>query len=230
MTILTDLREFFFPRICAVCGKKLTLTEEGVCVACLQHLPYTRLQDAADNSMEKCFWGRFPIERAFSLFYFEKGGAVADLLHAMKYHGQKQLCRSMGKLIGAELAGTSFFCDIDYLIPVPLFPTRQKQRGYNQSRLLSDGISLLTGIPVREKFLIRLRNNATQTHKSSFGRWENVEGLFSITPGTFNQLENKHILLVDDVLTTGATLVSCADAFAGITGIRISVVTLAWAK
>lgn len=135
----------------------------------------------------------------------------------------------MGEYMAGELCDSGFFEGIDYLLPVPLFSSRLRQRGYNQSELLARGISCVTGIPLCTDAVVRSRNNATQTHKSGYARWQNVDRLFLSTPHAAN-LHDKHILLVDDVLTTGATLVACADALLGVENIKISVLTLAWAR
>lgn len=229
MTIWTDLKEFFFPRWCLVCGRKLLCEEPAVCVSCMSGLPRTGLMNTPGNEMEQLFWGLVPLERASSLFFYTKGGAVAQLLYAMKYHGRRQLCRQMGELIVEEIGPSGFFDGIDYLVPVPLHRSRLRKRGYNQSEWLARGISLKTRIPVCTTALGRERNNKTQTHFSSYERWENTLSLFSPAPEAI-QLEGKHILLIDDVLTTGATLVACASALSGVKNLRISVLTLAWAK
>lgn len=229
MNIWTDLRDFFFPRLCVACGKRLLKGEEGLCLSCSSSLPYTYIYNKEGNEMEQCFWGRFPIVRASSLFYYTKGGNVARVLYAMKYHNRKRLCVKMGEWLGHALHPSGFFEGIDCLLPVPLFRSRQRERGYNQSELLAQGIARKTHLPLCNNALYRVRNNATQTHKSGYARWQNVQGLFRLTPGA-GCLKGKHILLVDDVLTTGATLVACADALSTIEGIRISIVTLAWAK
>ena len=194
MNLWTDIVEFFFPRLCLSCGRKLLLAEEGLCISCLAGLPY-----------------------------------VALILYAMKYHGRKKLCRNMGRLMAGELLVSGFFEGIDYLLPVPLYRSRLCQRGYNQSELLARGVSEVTGISLCTDAIVRSRNNATQTHKSGYARWKNVEGLFQPTVNA-PKLEGKHILLVDDVLTTGATLIACADALSELKSIRISVLTLAWAR
>lgn len=228
MSILTDIREFFFPRLCVTCGARLLQDEKGLCLRCAIDLPYTHLYNTG-NEMEKCFWGRFPIERASALLYYAKKGKVADILHAMKYYGQRRLCVEMGRQMAEELIPHHFFDGIDYIIPVPLHRSRLRSRGYNQSELLAQGISGKTGIPLLIDAIVRTRNNATQTHKGRYARWENAKELFCKSKKC-PDIEGKHVLLIDDVLTTGATLISCADAIADIPQIRISILTLAWAK
>lgn len=229
MNILKDIRDFFFPRTCACCGKLLSSQEEGVCISCMASLPATGILNTPENEMERRFWGIYPIERATSLYYYARGGAVASILHGMKYHGRKRLCRQMGRIMGAELMGTGFFDGIDFIIPVPLHKNRMRERGYNQSELLARGISEITSIPVLTDVMRRIHNNATQTHKSAFERWENTEGLFGVMEKA-TLLSGKHILLIDDVLTTGATISACLDAMKIVNSVRVSVITLAWTK
>lgn len=229
MGILTDIREFFFPRICLGCGKRLMKEERGMCITCMSDLPFTCLDGKLGNAMEQVFWGRFPVERASALFYYAKEGNVARILYAMKYHGQRHLCIDMGRMMARELEHTSFFDNIDYLLPVPLSKARLRKRGYNQSEMLAQGISFKTGIPIFKNGLRRTFNNPTQTHKSQLDRWDNVDHLFQLLPAT-SALQGKHVLLIDDVLTTGATLTACADALSGVKDIRFSVLTLAWAR
>lgn len=230
MNLLNDIRDFFFPRTCIICEEQLKSAETGICVFCSSSLPHTGLLNTPNNEMEKYFWGRFNIERASSLFIYEKGGVVAKILHAMKYHGRKDVCVLMGEALAAELSPHGFFESIDCILPVPLHKKRYRQRGYNQSEQLAIGISRKTNIPVYTNLILRERNNETQTKKGSYARWENVKGLFMKSPSATSFLHKKHILLVDDVLTTGATLIACADALSDIESIRISVVTLALAK
>lgn len=229
MTIWNDLCNFFFPRQCLGCGKKLLLREEALCLQCLSELPKTHFLNTPGNEMECRLWAHPNIRRASSLYLYEKGGKVSRILHGMKYHHQPRLCQQMGRLLAAELLPTGFFEGIDFLVPVPLHPARQRQRGYNQSELLCRGISLLTGIPVRTDLLQRIHNNTTQTHKSSSERWQNTQGLFAATQPP-HPLQNKHLLLVDDVFTTGATLSACITALTSQESIHISIATLAYAK
>lgn len=228
-TLLNDIKDFFFPRHCVCCGRKLLAGEQIVCLSCLVDLPQTHIGGEAGSTLEKSFWGCFPIERAASLFYYRKGGKVAQILYAMKYHGHQSACRQMGKEMAYEFRNHRFFDGIDCIVPVPLHEERLRQRGYNQSELLAQGISAVTSIPVCADAVRRVHNNSTQTHKSGYERWNNVSGLFALT-GSGEQLRGKHILVVDDVLTTGATIVSCCDALSSVEGIHISVATLAWAR
>ena len=229
MTILTDLRDLFFPRMCIGCGRKLLKGEEGLCLRCMSDLPYTHLLNTPSNEMECRLWASPRVCRASSLFYYTKGGTVSRILQGMKYQHRANLCRQMGRLIASELQSSGFFDGIDFLIPVPLHPARLRQRGYNQSELLAQGIAERTGIPVVTDALVRVHNNATQTHKSSSERWQNAKNLFAPTEKV-GKLKNKHLLFVDDVFTTGATLGSCIAALATVEDIQASVVTLAYAK
>lgn len=214
-----------FPPRCVVCGTLLGEGEEGICMKCNMVMPRTNFHRQADNSVEQMFWGRFRLERATSYFFYQKGSAFRNILYQLKYYGRQNLGRVMGRFVAAELALSDFFAGIDMIVPVPLHPRRQLMRGYNQSQRIAEGLSAVTGIPVNTGLVVRIRNTQTQTHKSSYERWENMEGVFSLLrPQLF---AGKHILIVDDVLTTGATVTACADAFAGVEGIRISVLTLA---
>lgn len=229
MITISDLRDFFFPRWCPACSAKLLHTEKTLCFSCMAGLPKARLGNTPGNEMEQMFWGIIPIERASTLYLYTKGGSVAQILYAMKYHGRKDVCRQMGILLADELLPSGFFDGIDGLVPVPLHPKRLRKRGYNQSEQLAQGISARTSIPVYSRAVCRVHNNQTQTHKSGYERWVNTETLFQPTPEAA-RLAGKHLLLIDDVLTTGATLSACADALLKNTDARISILTLAWAK
>lgn len=230
MSLWNDIVELFFPRLCPVCGKKLLPDEAGICTGCLLRLPYTGIGNTPGNALEQCFWGLFPIERASALFLYDKDSPYARLLHDMKYHHQPRLCREMGRLMAHSWKASGFFEGIDFLVPVPLHPQRQRERGYNQSEELARGLSLVTGIPVCTTAVLRVRNNYSQTRKSASERWANTDTLFRATPAAAPLLAGKHILLLDDVTTTGATLTACADALREIPHIRLSVASLAWSN
>lgn len=224
-----DIRDFLFPRECLVCGKILLPSERSVCVCCLASLPHTGFHyTPADNLVARSFWGKFPVEKATSCFYYHKGGDVSRVLHALKYRGRKEVGQVLGRYAARLLQPAGFFEDIDVLLPVPLHPAREKVRGYNQSLQIAQGIASVTGLPIDTSSLHRTHNNLTQTHNSRFERWQNAQGLFRVTDAA--PLQGKHVLLIDDVLTTGATLVACADALNGIPGLHISVLTLAVAQ
>jgi len=218
----------FYPHYCAVCGERLHEGEKALCLRCNMDLPRTNLHLVRDNQVEKLFFGKIPIERATAFYYYQSGNVFERIVRKIKYQGRKDLAVDMGKMMAMELAPSDFFEGIDMLVPIPLHPSRQRQRGYNQSERLAYGISAVTGIGVRNDVVVRIKHTDTQTHKSAQQRYENMQGVFSIGVSDLT-LRGKHILLVDDVLTTSATLTACADALKHIEGIRFSVLTLALA-
>ena len=182
---------------------------------CNINLPRTDYHLRKDNPVEKLFWGKFPLERATSFFFYRKGSDFRQVLHQLKYGGQKEIGAIMGRYMASELQASDFFHGVDVIIPIPLHKKKQQIRGYNQSEWISRGIMAVTGIPV-------------DTQKAALERWENVDGIFELHRSEY--LAGKHILIVDDVLTTGATTVACASRLAEIEGVRISVLTLAMAE
>ena len=228
MSIWTDLWKLFFPQCCLVCGKTLLEGEEYLCFHCLSNMPRTHLYLHKDNEMEKELWGKFPIERASAYLYYSKGGDVKKLLTDLKYRGNADLGCFLGRCMTREMLSSGFFQGVNGIIPVPLHPRKQKIRGYNQSIMLANGISSVTNIPVWNDLLVRTQYTQTQTRKGSYERWLNVKDMFECTSP--DRLRGKHVLLVDDVFTTGATLVACADAFRQIPDLRFSVLTLALAS
>lgn len=222
---LWSFLSLLFPRCCVVCGKPLAKGEECLCTWCNIDLPRTGYHLRKDNPVELLFWGKFPLERAASYFYYRKGSDFRQILFLLKYGGRKEIGAIMGRYMAAELSKSGFFQGIDVIIPVPLHEKKQRSRGYNQSEWIARGISALTGIPVDTQTIVRRKYTETQTRKSVFERWENVDGIFESRFA--ESLAGKHVLIIDDVLTTGATVVACASAVAGVEGIRISVLTLA---
>lgn len=227
MSLWSDIWHFFFPSCCLICGRMLLVGEEHVCFRCLSGLPRTRMHLCKENEIEKSFWGKFPVERASAFLYYAKEGDVKKILVDLKYDGNADIGRFFGRCMAREIRPSGFFEGIDGIMPVPLHPKKQRMRGYNQSRMLAEGISSVTGIPLWDSLLVRTQFTESQTRKGSYERWLNVREVFGCL--SLESLEGKHILLVDDVLTTGATLVACADALCEVGGLRISVLTLAWA-
>ena len=222
------LFHLFFPRCCAVCGASLIEGEDTICTHCNIDMPRTNYHKMKDNPVERMFWGKFPLERATSFFFYRKGSDFRQVLHQLKYGGQKEIGAIMGRYMASELQASDFFHGVDVIIPIPLHKKKQQIRGYNQSEWISRGIMAVTGIPVDTEAIIRRKNTETQTQKSALERWENVDGIFELHRSEY--LAGKHILIVDDVLTTGATTVACASRLAEIEGVRISVLTLAMAE
>lgn len=222
---LGSFLSLLFPRCCVVCGRPLAKGEECLCTMCNINLPRTDYHLRKDNPVEKMFWGKIPLERATSFFFYRKGSDFRQILHQLKYGGQKGIGAIMGRYMAAELLESGFFEGVDVILPVPLHKKKQQIRGYNQSEWIARGIAAVTGISIDTESVVRRKNTETQTRKSSLERWENVEGIFELHHA--ESLTGKHILIVDDVLTTGATTVECASCLTDIEGIRISVLTLA---
>lgn len=225
---LGSFLSLLFPRCCVVCGRPLAKGEECLCTMCNIELPRTDYHLRKDNPVEKLFWGKVPLERATSFYFYRKGSDFRQILHQLKYGGQKGIGAIMGRYMAAELQQSGFFEGVDVILPVPLHKKKQQIRGYNQSEWIARGITAVTGIPIDTEAVVRRKNTETQTRKSSLERWENVEGIFELHHA--EALAGKHILIIDDVLTTGATTVECASCLTGIEGIRISVLTLAVAE
>jgi len=224
---LKDLLNVFFPNICKACGNALYQQEKVICLSCLFKLPKTGFHLHDENPVSRVFWGRVDLQAATSFLFFSKGGKVQHLIHALKYKGSRETGVYLGNLFGTDLLKSELYNSIDLVIPVPLHPKKQHKRGFNQSDCIAVGIGQAMKVPAITDKLIRTTHTSSQTKKSRESRWDNVKGVFEVAaPLT---LENKHILLVDDVLTTGATLESCAETLLSIQGVRVSVATLAYA-
>ncbi len=226
--IYNDLINLFFPSVCISCGEVLNRHEAHICLKCFIHLPRTNFHMNRDNKVEQIFWGRVPIERAASYFYFNKGSTYQRLLHDLKYRGNYELGVYLAKNYAREIIQSEFFKSIDFIVPVPLHPKRLRRRGYNQSASIAEGLQEVTNIPTLNSNLVRNIFTKTQTHKGRYDRWENVNEIFEVLQPS--QLNNKHILLVDDVVTTGATLEACAEKILASENSKVSILTLAYAE
>ena len=216
-----------YPSVCAACGTSLFKWEKLVCTRCRSLLPKTGYEIVEDNPLAQVFYGRVRLKAVTACFFFSKEGKVQHLIHELKYKGNSDAGVFLGQELGKSIKGVPLFQGIDYLIPVPLHPKRERERGYNQSMMIAQGIAEETGIPIGDGFLFRSVNTATQTHKSKDERWQNVKDIFEVRHA--EQLEGKYVLLIDDVLTTGATLEACALKLSTISGITISCATAACA-
>ena len=184
----------FFPRQCAVCGAILQEGEEGICMKCNMDMPRTNYHLRKDNPVERMFWGKIPLEHATSCFFYHKGSDFRRILHQLKYGGRKDLGEVMGRFMAAELSAAGFFSDVDVIVPVPLHPRKRKMRGYNQSECIARGVSAVTGIPMDTASVARMRHTETQTRKSSYERWENVDGIFCLRRA--DAFARKHLSLI----------------------------------
>lgn len=222
-----DFFNLLYPDLCIVCNENLIKNEHHICISCLHGIPKTNYHLIGDNPIEKRFWGKVPVYRSTAFFFFQKGSPFQKLLHCLKYKGNKEIGQILGKYAAIDLLDSTDFTSIDLIIPVPLHPTKYKKRGYNQSEWIGKGLSEILQKPQDISTLIRMRENTTQTKKSVFERYENTEGIFELSDKDI--LKDKHILLVDDVLTTGSTLEACIQALLQTQGIKVSVFTLALA-
>lgn len=225
--ILHDFLALIYPDICQSCGNTLFRHENTICTYCLFHLPKTNFHSQQNNPVEILFWGRAGIYSATACYYFHKGSKVQHLMHRFKYRNQKQIGVAIGYNYGKELKSSTYFNTVEVIIPVPLHPKKQKIRGYNQSEMFADGLAKALNIPVNNRILLRTFFSETQTRKSRFARWENVKAIFDVEN---EELSGKHLLLVDDVITTGATIEACVNSLNKIPGVKISIAAIAFAS
>lgn len=223
-----NLFNLFYPKICMACGEALGQHEKTICIKCELKIPRTGYCFHHDNPVARVFWGRVNVQEAASFLFFSKHGKVQQLMHNLKYRGQKEVGRRLGFLFGLDLKKSELFNDIDYVIPVPLHPKKLHIRGYNQAHLIAEGLcdSLECDLNTNLK---RIIHSSSQTRKSRYERWKNVSGIFRLKKAY--KLANKKVLLVDDVLTTGATLESCAaEIINNADGVKLNIGTLAYAQ
>jgi ComF family protein len=227
MSLIHDFISLIYPRICSSCGITLMRHEQVICSYCIYHLPKTNFHLMDDNPVYTLFWGRVNLSGAASFFYFNKGGKVQHMIHLLKYKGKREVGIRLGELYGAELQKSSVYKELDVVVPVPLHPRKKRKRGYNQSEMIARGIAAAMNIEMNTTCLIRESFTQTQTRKARYKRWENVKDVFKIVHP--EKLEGKKILLVDDVITTGATLEACASWLSELPGAKVYVASLACA-
>ena len=224
---LDNLLSMFYPRLCVACGDALRQRENQLCLNCLLHLPETNFHREHDNPLKEIFAGRVKVEEVCSLMFYKKGNRVQQILHHLKYKGKKEVGAFLGEYYGKKLIEEKHFQDIDFIIPIPLHPKKLRKRGYNQSEWIAKGLSAGMNRPYLTDVLIRTHFTDTQTKKSRFSRWENVKEVFGVQ--NVEAVKGKHLLVCDDVLTTGATMEAAIQQLLTIENVRVSVVTLATA-
>jgi len=229
MSYLSDLWDDFlsllFPRLCYACGNHLLRNESLICTECYILIPRTNYHLEEDNPVARLFWGRCKIEKAAAFSFYNRDSRIRRLIHNLKYKGIKDIGFELGKIYGLSLMKSGFTGDIELIVPVPLHPSKERVRGFNQSCLICDGISEVTGLPVDPKSFGRITKTSTQTKKTRYERWKNVEGTFSVKDPL--SIMGKHILLIDDVITTGSTIECCVTELLKTEGVRVSVAALA---
>jgi ComF family protein len=225
---IDSFSHIFFPHICIGCGSDLISNNQLLCIHCINKLPATHFELYANNPVEKIFWGRAAISSASAEYYFTKNSILQQILHQFKYKGKKDIGIYLGRMLGETLYQSNRFTNLDALVPLPLFASKEKRRGYNQAAVLAEGISLVMKLPVLNDCIERTTATETQTQKNRMERWQNISGKFKLK--NKEAVVGKHILLVDDVITTGATLDACANEFLLEENIHVSIATLAYAQ
>jgi ComF family protein len=225
MGILHDLLNIIFPKICLICTREVEENQQMICFYCLSDLPLTDFSEHSENRLETSFSGRIPIRSATSLVYFHKKGQVQKLMHQLKYHDKQEIGRFFGNWLGEEMLRGKRFEQVDVIVPVPLHPQKQKKRGYNQVTTFAEQLAIKLEAELRPELLIKTSVSKTQTLKNRKERSLNKENEFKLTDNNF--LENKHLLLVDDIITSGATLEACWVPLRKVQGIRISLASMA---
>lgn len=226
-----DVIAIFYPRLCLACESPLPYQEKHLCFKCQIDLPKTDFHQLQNNDFTDRFIGRFPLQAAAAMFFFTKESRVQTLIHAIKYEGKHEVATELGRIYGESLQQSPLFGACDCVVPVPMHPKKQHLRGYNQAEKIAEGLAEALHIPLEIKLLQKIQHTESQTKKSKIERLENTEAVFCINEKQKNKIAHRHFLLVDDVLTTGATLESCAKTLLqALPDATISAVTLAFVK
>ena len=225
--LLDDFISLLFPRLCYACGNHLLRNENLICTECYVVIPRNNFHLDDSNPVAQVFWGRCLLEKAAAFSFYNKGSRIRNLIHNLKYKGIRDIGYELGRIYASSLKSSGFITDIDLIVPVPLHHSKIKVRGFNQSDIISTGIGEITGLPVNTRSLARLSGSATQTKRSRYERWINVDNIFHVTDA--ENIKGKHILLVDDVITTGSTIEACVNELLKVEGVKVSAVALAFA-
>lgn len=228
MKFLKDILNIFYPDVCLCCKNPLTVQEETICLTCRFDLPLTNFSSEKENLVEKTFYGRVLIESGTALFYFLKPSSVQQLIHELKYRGQQQVGEFAGNWLGEEILLSERFENLDCIIPVPLHKNKLKARGYNQLTVFGETLSKKLNIPFYEDVLFKTDTSKTQTKKLRLDRWKNTQHKFIIQNN--EKISHNHILLIDDIITTGATLEACASTLLYEHNIKVSIASIAYTK
>ncbi len=224
-SLFDDFISLIYPKICLGCNNPLLKHEECICTICQFHIPKTNHFKEKKNDLQKLFWGKVQLNHAAALYEFVKDSPLQKMIHALKYEENQEVGIYLGKQIAYEIEDSTLLKGIDYIIPVPLHPKKEKLRGYNQSISIAKGIQEILKTEIEITTLQRTVDTESQTKKNKYSRWENVGNVFEIRD--LEKLKHKHILLIDDVVTTGSTLESCVTTLQQIEGIKVSIVTIA---
>lgn len=222
-----SILHILFPHVCDGCGSDVIDEASNLCMNCIAGMPETNFHLHSNNPVEKIFWGRLPVASATAQYYFVKESLMQHLMHQLKYKGNKELGRQLGRLMGYDLQKTNRFKNIDYLVPLPLFASKERRRGYNQATILCEGIAEVTNTRIAADVIVRTQHTETQTKKGRIERWQNMEGKFHLVDE--QKIREKNILLVDDVITTGATLEACGRELMQASP-RLNIATLCYAS
>jgi ComF family protein len=228
LELIRDALSVFYPNLCAACDDLLVHGEETICTGCLISLPRTNFHLHSENPVAKQFWGKVNLEAATAYFSFLKGDKVQQLMHKLKYEARQDVGEKAGALCGGEIGDTPPFNAVDLILPVPLHPKKLRIRGYNQAACFGNGLATALNSPCSDRILRRVFHTQTQTRKSRFARYENMKEVFEVASP--ERIIGRHILLVDDVITTGSTLSACATVLKAFEGVKVSIATMAFAE
>jgi len=230
LKVFEPIIDLMYPHLCLACDSLLSAGEDCICLACRMQLPKTDYHTFFDNPVAKHFMGKFPFEGATAMFHFNKSGPIQKLLHHLKYKYQAEAGRVIGQIMGETFNMAPPYDAVELIVPVPLHPLKQKQRGYNQSAMIGNGIAQVMHIPVLEDAILRTAYTESQTRKNHIERWHNVREKFAVNPAYLDALCGKHLLLIDDVITTGSTLEACSGQLMQVPGVSICIAAAAHAE